>query len=152
VRSADPDGYADTLTERALKHKKAKRYGQAFALLTQLDQAGLLADDARYAALVCGLQATTSKTELARVARTTSPVLKHAVALLDAGFGLARRLTREPGLLPEDLFFVGFNFCESTNEDERDFGATLLAHLADKSPRSKLGRSAKNKLRLQKRD
>ena len=37
---------------------------------------------------------------------------------------------------------------ESVDVDEKDFGGELLGHLVEKSPRSKLARSAKNKLKL----
>jgi len=70
------------------------------------------------------------------------------VELLSRGFPLASRMRKEKCLTPDDLFFVGFNFSESKDEDEKAFGGALLSHLADQSSRTKLGRSAKNKLKL----
>jgi len=148
VRATKNDDFAKELTERALKHKRAKRDEQALELFQQLDSAGMLDDDTRYAALVCGLGATTSKKDLARATRSTHPVLKHATALVTSGFPLTSRLKREKSLTAEDLFYVGFNFSESKDDDDREFGSSLLTHLAQTSPRSKLGQSAKNKLRL----
>ncbi len=148
LRLADPPSYAALLLERALKHRRAKRFDQAFALLERLDLAGLLEEDGHYTALVCGLCNTTAKKDLGRASRTTDPVLRHAVTLVGEGFPLAGKLKRERALGAEDLFFVGFNFAESRDEDEKEFGGALLAHLVAKSPRSKLGKSAKNKMRL----
>ena len=148
ARAADAHGYAQALTERAMKHRKAKRFDQAFALFNQLEDASLLEDDGRYAALVCGLAVNSAKKDLARAARGTSPVLRHAVKLVEVGFPVGGRLKRESALDSEDLFYLGFNFVESKDEDEKEFGATLLSQIAQKSPRSKLGKSAKNKLRL----
>jgi hypothetical protein len=41
----------------------------------------------------------------------------------------------------------GFSFAERPG-DERDLGRELLEHVAAKSPRTKIGKSAKNKLKL----
>ncbi|MCC6747053.1 MAG: HEAT repeat domain-containing protein [Deltaproteobacteria bacterium] len=148
LKAADPQGLASLFTERALAHKKAKRFEQAFALMSRLEAAGLLDDEGHYVALVSGLCAHPGKKDLARASRTTDPVLKHAVALITAGFPVVGRLKKEKTVADEDLFFVGFNFVESKDEDEKELGGELLSHLAESSPRSKLGRSAKNKLRL----
>lgn len=148
ARNIDAGAFGAMLSERALKHRRARRFPQAFELLARIGDSGLLDEDARYAALVSGLNTLSSKKGLARSARSTDPVLKHATQLVQRGFPVASRLKRERSLSAEDLFFVGFNFVESHDEDERDFGEALLAHLAKSSPRSKLGRSAKNKLRL----
>ena len=53
-----------------------------------------------------------------------------------------------PALTPEQLYYLGFNFVESAEDDEREFGADLLRMVAAKSPSSKVGRIARNKLRL----
>src|SRR5262249_17008379 len=105
-----------------------------------------LDDDARFLAAVIGLKA--SGKDLLRAARSTDPALSQLLALLGAGFPLFARLRKERDLDPEELFYVGFNFIESSDPDEKDFGGELLAHLVTQSPRSKLAKSAKNKLRL----
>ncbi len=148
LSAIDPDGYAKLLGERAHAHRKAKRFDQAFALFSKLDSAGLLDDESRYAALVSGLCALPSKKELARASRTTDPVLRLLVALLSKGEPVGSKLRKEKCLTPDDLFYLGFNFTESKDDDEKELGAELLGHLAEKAPRTKLGRSAKNKLHL----
>jgi hypothetical protein len=148
LATVEPESYSEVLFDRAMAHKRAKRSEQAFSLLCRLDDAGLLEDDGRYAAVVTGLSALVSKKELGRATRTTDPILRQLVELIDGGYPVATKLKREKSLSAEDLFFVGFNFSESKDEDEKEFGGALLSHLATQSPRSKLGRSAKNKLRL----
>lgn len=61
---------------------------------------------------------------------------------------MAAKLKRGRILSPEDDFFVGFNFAERLDEDEKGFSGELLARLGTKSPRTKLRRCAKNTLRL----
>ena len=56
-------------------------------------------------------------------------------------------LKREKGLAPEDLFALGFNLVERGGQ-ERGLGIDLLEHVATKFPRNKIGKSAKNKLKL----
>jgi hypothetical protein len=46
------------------------------------------------------------------------------------------------------LFYLGFHFIERMKE-ERDFGADVLRLLIRRSPKTKLAKDAKNKLRSQ---
>jgi hypothetical protein len=48
----------------------------------------------------------------------------------------------------EDLYWVGFHLAEGAG-DEKSLGAELLRMVADKEGKSKLGRHARNKLRLE---
>ena len=56
-------------------------------------------------------------------------------------------LKKEKGLAPEDLFALGFSLVERSGR-ERGLGIDLLEHVAEKFPRNKIGKSAKNKLKL----
>lgn len=148
VATVDPEAYAQAIVERAQKHRKGKRYAEAFEALLQLDEADLLTEEPRYLALVCGLLCTEDKKALARAPRGSHVVLRQATRLVATGFALASKLRKERSLEPEHLFYVGFNLIESKDDDERELGATLLEQLASAGPRSKLGKSAKNKLKL----
>ena len=148
LAALDSDAYRALMVGRAAALRKAKRVDEAFALLRKLDAAGQLDDDGRYLALVCGLCALPSKKELGRASRSTDPVLRLLVDLIAHGNNVGRALKKEKCLSDEDLFYIGFNFSESKDEDEKAFGGELLSHLASTAPRSKLGRSAKNKLHL----
>jgi len=56
-------------------------------------------------------------------------------------------LKKEKSLAPEDLFALGFSLVERPGQ-ERGLGIDLLEHVAEKFPRNKIGKSAKNKLKL----
>ncbi|MGH7768865.1 MAG: hypothetical protein ACREQP_15575, partial [Candidatus Binatia bacterium] len=65
----------------------------------------------------------------------------------NSAFPLLESLKKEKKLEPEDIFSLGFTFAERPG-DERDLGRGLLEHLAARVPRTKIGKSAKNKLKL----
>jgi hypothetical protein len=60
---------------------------------------------------------------------------------------LFETLKKEKSVAPEELFALGFSLVERSG-DERDLGKNLLEHIAKKFPRNKVGKSAKNKLKL----
>jgi HEAT repeat protein len=65
----------------------------------------------------------------------------------NSAYPLFEALRKEKSLDPEDLFHLGFNLVER-HGDERSVGRDLLEHIAGKYPRNKIGKSAKNKLKL----
>lgn len=67
--------------------------------------------------------------------------------LAPTAFPLAERLRRERGLTPEDLYYVAFALAEGRGE-ERAIARDLLEHLGTKHARTKVGKAARNKLRL----
>ncbi|MGH7795529.1 MAG: HEAT repeat domain-containing protein [Candidatus Binatia bacterium] len=64
-----------------------------------------------------------------------------------SAYPLFETLKKEKSLAPEDLFALGFSLAERAGQ-ERGLGIDLLEHIAEKFPRNKIGKSAKNKLRL----
>ena len=148
LSAVDPHGHAEALLARAASHQQAGRHQVAFALLNRMNEGKLLDEAGRYAAVVAGLSAQSSKKDLGRASRATHPILRHMSALMEAGYSLASQMVQDEALTEEDLFYLGFNYSESKDDAEQDLGADLLSHLATTSPSSKLGRSAQNKLRL----
>jgi HEAT repeat protein len=65
----------------------------------------------------------------------------------NSAFPLFETLKKEKSVAPEELFALGFSLVERSG-DERDLGKNLLEHIAKKFPRNKVGKSAKNKLKL----
>jgi hypothetical protein len=57
------------------------------------------------------------------------------------------RLRKERALSPEDLFYVAFNFAEGSAE-EKELAREMMAHVATKYGRTKVGKAAKKMLRL----
>ena len=65
----------------------------------------------------------------------------------NSAFPLYEALKKEKSLAPEEYFALGFSLVERSGQ-ERNLGKDLLDHVAAKSPRTKIGKSAKNKLKL----
>jgi hypothetical protein len=63
------------------------------------------------------------------------------------GFATGPRLRKERALDAEELYATGFALAE-TNGPGRAIAEDVLAHLARKQPRTKVGKAAKNKLEL----
>lgn len=148
VSSGIPEQYAEALLARSRTHARAGRPAEALELLERLDRLGRLDDKGHFEAFLAGAGVLSSCKSLARADRTTDRVLRHLTALVAAGKPVVSRLTKAKALADEDLFYIGFNYAESKDELEQELGAELLEHLVSKSPRGKLGRSARNKLRL----
>ena len=67
----------------------------------------------------------------------------------DPEFPLLKRLNGEKNVLdPGDYYYLGFHLVEGA-EDERRIGAEILERIVEATPRSKIGKSAKSKLRLE---
>jgi len=136
----------ETATDRAKKLKKKGDTKAAIALLRTVAELPGFDDASRYELAVMGLSGASGP--MVRVARSTDPVLSPFHALLKSGFPVTTKLAKEKGLGDEELFFLGFAFAESHDESEKELGCDVLRIVADRSPRSKLGKSAKNKIRL----
>ena len=65
----------------------------------------------------------------------------------NSAYPLIEALKKERSLTPEEIFALGFGLVERSG-DERNVGKDLLVHVANKFPRNKIGKSAKNKLKL----
>jgi hypothetical protein len=85
---------------------------------------------------------------LESLVRRQEPALE-LLADLDrsSAFPLLDALKKEKALEPEDLFCLGFHFSDGVPA-ERALGKDILELLAARYPRTKLGKSAKNKLKL----
>src|SRR5262249_62322990 len=83
---------------------------------------------------------------------TISPRQHPAIKLFpdnyhNSAYPLFEALKKERSLTPEEVFALGFSLVERPG-DERSVGKDLLAHIANKFPRNKIGKNAKNKLKL----
>jgi hypothetical protein len=85
---------------------------------------------------------------IASTARREDPAIELFGELYrSSAFPLLEALKKERALDPEDLFYIGFSFAEGSAE-ERVLGKGLLEFLARRYPRTKVGRGAKNKLKI----
>jgi HEAT repeat protein len=141
------EAWAEILFERAARLRKDGQYLEAFTALRPLAHSNVrLSDEQRFTVGLLGLKA--AGRNLLRSARGADPVLMQFAQLVDTGFPVAKQLARQKDLELDDLFTLGFNFVESTDENEKGLGVELLEHVLETQPRGKLGVAAKNKLKL----
>ncbi len=140
---------ADTLGERVRARAEHRRKAKDFA--TCAKWIGLIKDspafdaDAKFALAVAELKS--HRHALSATGRRHDPTLDLLRELARSAFATADRLRKERALTPEELFYVAFNFAEGSAEDKA-VARDLLQHLATKHGRTKIGKAAKNKLRL----
>jgi hypothetical protein len=145
LNALDTDALAERVRARADALRKKKDFAGSAKWLALLKDSPAFDMDARFALAVAELKA--HRHALSAVVRRHDPVLERLRELLRSPFPLAERLRKERALTPEELFYVAFNFAEGGSE-EKGLARELLGDLADKHGRTKVGKAAKNKLRL----
>lgn len=142
ARAADPEGTAVALRELAAKLKKQKkeeRAQHALILLSHTD--GATADDRLRLALVALKKSRLDPSPPARARDEAIKLLNEISGDVD----VARELKRDKSVTEDQLFYLGFHFTEEGDP----LGQELLQEVIARSPRSKLGKAAKNKLKLE---
>ncbi len=145
LRLADAQGLRDRLEGRALALRKKKQYDKALRYLRLLTRDPACGAALRLEAAACALK--TSGRDLSASARTADPALQQLARLI--GSHEAQTLafvTKAKWLEPEELYYLGFHFAEKERA-EKKFGGEMLRLVARRSPRSKLAKDARNKLR-----
>lgn len=145
-KNTDSEYLYQQLTERGAQLVKAKKYRETVRFLSLLrDFANVAPEDRfRFALAQFKLHAHTLSPNAHRQDPTLEPF---AVLYRSSTFPLLESLKKEKALEPDDLFYLGFCFTERSRE-ERVLGEGLLEFLVEKYPRTKVGKSAKNKLKL----
>jgi HEAT repeat protein len=145
LREVDARGLRDQLEERALALRKKKDYGKAIVYFRLLARDPACGESTRFELACCGLKL--SEHDLGNDARAADPCLEQFARLIRSHeTSPLDRLKPAKWLEPEDLFYLGFHFIEKDHQD-RDFGAEVLRLLLKRSPKSKLAKDAKTKLR-----
>jgi hypothetical protein len=144
LKQADANYTRDQLAVHGARLVKAKKYKDAVAFLTPLkDFPEIEAENKFQLALA----------QLKLHSHTLASHRHHPAAELfaelyrNSAYPLFEALRKEKSLDPEEVFSLGFNFVERPG-DERSLGKDLLEHIASRFPRNKIGKSAKNKLKL----
>jgi len=143
----EPDGRAvrDQLEERGLALRKKKDYAKAMIYLRFLARDPSCAESIRFELAACGIRL--AEHDLAAESRSADVTLQQFARLVHSHeLDPAERLQQARWLQPEDLFYLGFHFAEG-DKLEREFGARALKLCVQRSPRSKLAKDAKRKLR-----
>jgi len=145
LREWEARALRDQLEERALIHRKKKAYDKALLYLRLLTRDPACAEELRFELAGCGLKV--SEQSLGLEAREADPSLQLFARLIHSHeVDPAERLRQARWLTAEDLFYLGFHFVEG-EKPERIFGAEALQLTIKRSPRSKLAKDAKSKLR-----
>jgi HEAT repeat protein len=146
LKSVDVEyAYAQLATHGAQLLRK-NNYREAVKFLSRLKEFPTFQAEDKYRLALAQLKLHPHAVE--SLARRHEPVLELFTDLYrSSAFPLLESLKKEKILEPEDLFYLGFHFVESS-VDERELGKDLLAFLTSRYPRTTVGKSAKNKLKL----
>ncbi|HEY3174761.1 MAG TPA: HEAT repeat domain-containing protein [Candidatus Polarisedimenticolia bacterium] len=146
VRHHDPKQVYEWLMEEAARFKKVRKYSEAEACLRPLTSGEHFDSEARFALALAGIKA--ARTRGAGVSRGGgNPLDLFRQLVRDPSFPLLERLKKERAHLEtQDLYYLGFSLAEGPPA-EKEVGGELLKLVAARAGASKLGRSARNKLR-----
>lgn len=147
VRHHDPKLMYDWLMDASARFKKARKYAESEACLKPLTRGDHFDSEARYALALAGLRAARSRKSSPVTSGNAMDLVRQLVR--DPDFPLVDRLKKERShIKTEDLYFLGFTLSEGSAE-EKLIGGELLRIVAARAGSSKLGKSARSKLRSQ---
>jgi len=144
LKLADANYSYQQLAGEAARLAKAKKFKEAAAFLAPLKEFSEFKSEDKFRLALAQLKLH---------AHTLATNRHHpAVDLLadlhrNSAYPLFEALKKDRALEAEDLFNLGFSFVER-HGDERSLGKDLLEYVATKFPRNKVGKNAKNKLKL----
>lgn len=144
LKSADVDFVYQRLAEQGGKLVKGKKYKEALGFLTPLKDFAEFKPEHRYFLALAQLKLHPHSLATNR----QHPAVELLTGLYrGSAYPVFESLRKEKCLEPEDLFTLGFSLVERSGQ-ERGLGVDLLEHVAGKFPRNKIGKNAKNKLKL----
>jgi HEAT repeat protein len=146
-----PAKHVELLFERAKRLRKAGKPVEAFGSLKPLlrsraDLDAAIDDDQRFFLAQLSLEAMGEG--LVRSLHADDPVFEQFARLAAKGYPVAKNLARNNDISDEHIYALGFRLIESGDGSNEELGAELLQGIIDERPRSKLAKSAKNKLKL----
>jgi hypothetical protein len=145
LHQLEPDWLAERIRARAEQLRKAKKFPLSAKWLSLLKESPAFDAETKFAFAIAELK---SHHRLpVGMTRRHDTALDALRQLATTAFPLPERLRRERALDPDDLHRIAFSFAEGRGE-EKSVARELLAFLADKHGRTKVGKAAKNKLRL----
>ena len=144
MKKADAEQTYDQLASHGARLIKAKKYKEGLAFLNPLKEFPGFKPEHKFQIALAQLKLHSHSVASHR----QHPVLDLFTDLYrNSAFPLYEALKKERSLAPEEFFALGFSLVERSGQ-ERNLGKDLLDHVAAKSPRTKIGKSAKNKLKL----
>ncbi len=139
---ADPKAAGKALRALTAKLRRSRKADRERDVLALLERARDATAEERFRLSVLELRA--GKLDTRPAARRSDPCLARMSRLDDEGFDVAKSLLKDKGLDLEQLYYVGFHFAE----EQVDLGADVLREVVKRAGRKKIGKAAKNKLRL----
>jgi HEAT repeat protein len=151
VSDIAPGKHVELLFDRAKRLRKAGKPVEAFGSLKPLlrsraDIDVAIDDEQRFFLALLSLEAAGEG--IIRTTRTDDPVFEQFARLAAKGYPVANQLARAQEVSDEAIYALGFRLIESGDGSNEELGAELLQGIIDERPRSKLAKSAKNKLKL----
>ena len=143
LKQADGNYAYEQLAAQGARLVKAKKYKEAVAFLIPLKEFSEFKSENKFHLALAQFKLHSHTVASHR----NHPAVELLTDLCRSPYPLFEALKKEKSLAPEDLFSLGFSLVERSGE-ERSLGRDLLEHLASQFPRNKVGRSAKNKLKL----
>lgn len=146
-----PTKHVELLFERARRLRKAQRPVEAFGSLKPLlrshaDLDSVIDDDQRFFLALLSLEAAGEG--IVRSVHADDPVFAQFAVLAARGYPVAKKLAKNGDVSDDAIYGLGFRLLESSDASNEELGAELLQSIIDDRPRSKLAKSAKNKLKL----
>ncbi len=151
IADVAPAKHVEMLFERARRLRKAGKPVEAFGSLRSLlrsraDLDAAIDDDQRFFLAMLSLEAAGEG--IVRSTHADDPVFAQFAVLAAKGYPVAKQLAKSSDVTDEALYGLGFRLIESGDASNEELGAELLQGIIDERPRSKLAKSAKNKLKL----
>jgi hypothetical protein len=144
LKQADGQFVYQQLAEQGAKLVKAKKFKEAIGFLTPLKEFPQFKPENKFHLAWAQLKLHAHTV----ASRKNHPAVELFTELYrNSAYPVFEALKKEKSLAPEELFALGFGLAERTGQ-ERGLGIDLLEHIAEKFPRNKIGKSAKNKLKL----
>jgi HEAT repeat protein len=144
LKKADSGEIYRRLSTHGARLLKAKKYKEALPFLTLLKEFPEHMPEDRFALGLAHLKLHSPAIGNQR----QHPAIEILADLYrNPTFPLLETLKKEKSLTSEEFFALGFSLAERPGE-ERHLGRDLLGVVAARSPRTKIGKSAKNKLKL----
>jgi hypothetical protein len=151
VADVAPARHVELLFERARRLRKSGKPIEAFGSLKPLlrsraDLDAAIDDEQRFFLALLSLEAAGEG--IIRTTRADDPVFDQFARLAAKGYPVAKQLAREKDVSDEAIYALGFRLLESGDGSNEELGAELMQGIIEERPRSKLAKSAKNKLKL----
>jgi hypothetical protein len=144
LKQADGDYAYEQLAANGARLVKAKKYKEAAAFLTPLKEFPNFKPENKFLLALAQLKLHSHTIASHR----QHPAVELFTDLYrNSAYPCFEALKKERNLAPEEIFALGFSLVERPG-GERNLGKDLLEHIASKFPRNKIGKNARNKLKL----